>query len=90
MRANITDRFLWVGSDSWGAKVHPVRNQEHVAEGAITILPQRTPLPGQWGAMNASRRTKHVELIMLNGSETYSGINLHLFAADVEVMRCTY
>ncbi|XP_043234513.1 metabotropic glutamate receptor 3-like, partial [Amphibalanus amphitrite] len=46
VRANITDRFLWVGSDSWGAKVHPVRNQEHVAEGAITILPQRTPLPG--------------------------------------------
>ncbi|XP_037087472.1 metabotropic glutamate receptor 6-like [Pollicipes pollicipes] len=46
LRAKHHDRFLWVASDSWGAKVHPVRNQEHVAEGAITILPQRTTVPG--------------------------------------------
>lgn len=38
--------FVWVGSDSWGAKSHPVRNLETAAEGAITVLPQRTALPG--------------------------------------------
>ncbi|XP_034939802.1 metabotropic glutamate receptor 8-like [Chelonus insularis] len=39
IRANRTGHFMWVGSDSWGAKVHPVRDQEFAAEGAITILP---------------------------------------------------
>ncbi|KAF5289810.1 hypothetical protein FQR65_LT11740 [Abscondita terminalis] len=44
IRANRTGHFLWIGSDSWGAKVHPVRDQEWVAEGAITILPHRNPI----------------------------------------------
>ncbi|XP_020279613.1 metabotropic glutamate receptor 8-like isoform X2 [Pseudomyrmex gracilis] len=44
IRANRTGYFLWVGSDSWGAKVHPVRDQEYTAEGAITILPYRNVL----------------------------------------------
>lgn len=35
---------MWIGSDSWGAKVYPVRDQEFAAEGAITILPYRTSL----------------------------------------------
>ena len=47
IRANKTGQFLWVGSDSWGAKLHPVRDQEFAAEGAITILPKRFSLPGQ-------------------------------------------
>ena len=47
VRANMSSRFLWVGSDSWGAKEHPVRNLERVAEGAITILPQRSLLSGR-------------------------------------------
>lgn len=38
---------MWIGSDSWGAKVYPVRDQEFVAEGAITILPYRTSLQGK-------------------------------------------
>ncbi|XP_066584649.1 metabotropic glutamate receptor 7-like isoform X2 [Prorops nasuta] len=46
VRANRTGHFLWVGSDSWGAKVYPVRDQEFAAEGAITILPYRTALKG--------------------------------------------
>ncbi|XP_067205710.1 metabotropic glutamate receptor 8-like isoform X2 [Linepithema humile] len=46
VRANRTGHFMWVGSDSWGAKVHPVRDQEFVAEGAITILPYRNALAG--------------------------------------------
>jgi hypothetical protein len=33
-------------ADSWGAKIHPVRHQEWAAEGAITILPKRSSLPG--------------------------------------------
>ncbi|KYN16204.1 Metabotropic glutamate receptor 7 [Trachymyrmex cornetzi] len=44
IRANRTGHFMWVGSDSWGAKVHPVRDQEFAAEGAITILPYRNAL----------------------------------------------
>ncbi|KAF5294721.1 hypothetical protein FQA39_LY00205 [Lamprigera yunnana] len=44
IRANRTGHFLWIGSDSWGAKVHPVRDQEWAAEGAITILPHRNPI----------------------------------------------
>ncbi|EGI66060.1 Metabotropic glutamate receptor 2 [Acromyrmex echinatior] len=44
IRANRTGHFMWVGSDSWGAKVYPVRDQEFAAEGAITILPYRNAL----------------------------------------------
>ncbi|KAK9889155.1 hypothetical protein WA026_004429 [Henosepilachna vigintioctopunctata] len=44
IRANRTGYFLWIGSDSWGAKVHPVRDQESAAEGAITILPHRNAI----------------------------------------------
>jgi hypothetical protein len=47
MRLNKTGQFLWVGSDSWGAKLHPVRDQEFAAEGAITILPKRSSLAGK-------------------------------------------
>lgn len=43
---NKTFTFNWIGSDSWGAKIHPVTNQELEAEGAITILPKRINLPG--------------------------------------------
>ncbi|XP_017772969.1 PREDICTED: metabotropic glutamate receptor 7 isoform X2 [Nicrophorus vespilloides] len=46
IRANKTSHFLWIGSDSWGAKVHPVRDQEFAAEGAITILPHRNAIKG--------------------------------------------
>ena len=46
VRLNKTDQFLWVGSDSWGAKLHPVRDQEFAAQGAITILPKRSSLIG--------------------------------------------
>lgn len=38
---------MWIGSDSWGAKVYPVRDQEFAAESAITILPYRTSLEGK-------------------------------------------
>lgn len=48
MKAGKVGHFLWVGSDSWGAKIHPVRDQEEVALGAITILPQRKSLEGEW------------------------------------------
>ncbi|XP_018331514.1 metabotropic glutamate receptor 7-like isoform X1 [Agrilus planipennis] len=44
IRSNSTGHFLWIGSDSWGAKVHPVRDQEWAAEGAITILPHRNAI----------------------------------------------
>lgn len=46
IRANRTNHFLWIGSDSWGAKVYPVRNQEYAAVNTITVLPHRTNLEG--------------------------------------------
>ncbi|TRY66534.1 hypothetical protein DNTS_015914 [Danionella cerebrum] len=45
-RANLTGHFLFVGSDSWGAKISPILNQEDVAEGAVTILPKRASIDG--------------------------------------------
>ncbi len=36
-----------LGSDSWGAKVHPVKEQEWAAEGAITILPKQKTVKGK-------------------------------------------
>ncbi|XP_013923206.1 PREDICTED: metabotropic glutamate receptor 6 [Thamnophis sirtalis] len=44
--ANLTGQFLWVGSDSWGAKISPILMQEEVAEGAVTILPKRASIEG--------------------------------------------
>ena len=46
VRQGKSGHFYWIGSDSWGAKIHPVRHQEWAAEGAITILPKRSSLPG--------------------------------------------
>lgn len=48
IRANKTGHFIWLGSDSWGAKSHPVRDQEYAAVNAITVLPQRTNLEGNF------------------------------------------
>lgn len=46
-RANLTGHFLFVGSDSWGAKSSPVTELEDVAEGAVTILPKRASIDGK-------------------------------------------
>lgn len=46
-RANMTGHFLFVGSDSWGAKSSPVSELEDVAEGAVTILPKRASIDGK-------------------------------------------
>ncbi|XP_063069870.1 metabotropic glutamate receptor 8-like [Engraulis encrasicolus] len=43
-RSHLTDHFLWLGSDSWGAKMSPVLNQEDGAHGAITILPEKASI----------------------------------------------
>uniref|UniRef100_A0A2K6KHW9 Glutamate metabotropic receptor 6 n=1 Tax=Rhinopithecus bieti TaxID=61621 RepID=A0A2K6KHW9_RHIBE len=45
-QANLTGHFLWVGSDSWGAKTSPILSLEDVAVGAITILPKRASIDG--------------------------------------------
>lgn len=46
-KANLTGHFLFVGSDSWGAKNSPIEDQEEVAEGAVTILPKRASIDGR-------------------------------------------
>ena len=48
VRKGVAGKFYWIGSDSWGAKIHPVRDQEWAAEGAITILPKRNNIEGKW------------------------------------------
>ncbi|XP_008317587.1 metabotropic glutamate receptor 7-like [Cynoglossus semilaevis] len=45
-RANQVGHFLWIGSDSWGAKSGPVDRLEDVAVGAVTILPKRSAIKG--------------------------------------------
>ena len=47
VRKGVAGKFYWIGSDSWGAKIHPVRDQEWAAEGAITILPKRNNIEGK-------------------------------------------
>ncbi|KAG5839013.1 hypothetical protein ANANG_G00229840 [Anguilla anguilla] len=45
-RASRTEHFLWIGSDSWGAKHSAVHQLEEAALGAITILPKRATIEG--------------------------------------------
>ncbi|XP_034270530.1 metabotropic glutamate receptor 4 isoform X3 [Pantherophis guttatus] len=45
-RANQTGHFIWMGSDSWGSKIAPVRDVEEIAEGSVTILPKRASVRG--------------------------------------------
>nr|XP_023996282.1 metabotropic glutamate receptor 7-like [Salvelinus alpinus] len=45
-RADQVGHFLWIGSDSWGAKNSPVHQLEEAAVGAVTILPKRTTIAG--------------------------------------------
>ncbi|XP_023667109.2 metabotropic glutamate receptor 7 [Paramormyrops kingsleyae] len=45
-RANQVGHFLWIGSDSWGAKHSPIQQLEEAAAGAVTILPKRATIEG--------------------------------------------
>ncbi|MFT7801202.1 metabotropic glutamate receptor 7-like isoform X1 [Arapaima gigas] len=45
-RAHQAGHFLWIGSDSWGAKHSPIHQLEDAAVGAITILPKRATIEG--------------------------------------------
>ncbi|XP_041743179.2 metabotropic glutamate receptor 7-like [Coregonus clupeaformis] len=45
-RADQVGHFLWVGSDSWGAKNSPIHQLEEAAVGAVTILPKRATIAG--------------------------------------------
>lgn len=46
-RAEQVGHFLWIGSDSWGAKNSPIHHLEDAAVGAITILPKRATISGK-------------------------------------------
>lgn len=48
IRLNKTQHFYWIGSDSWGAKSYPIRDQEFAAVNAITILPHKLSLTGKY------------------------------------------
>ncbi|CAB1428161.1 unnamed protein product [Pleuronectes platessa] len=43
-RADQVGHFLWLGSDSWGAKNSPIHQLEDAAVGAVTILPKRATI----------------------------------------------
>lgn len=45
-RADQVGHFLWIGSDSWGAKNSPIHQLEDAAVGAVTILPKRATISG--------------------------------------------
>ncbi|XP_026092161.1 metabotropic glutamate receptor 7 isoform X2 [Carassius auratus] len=45
-RADQVGHFLWIGSDSWGAKNSTIQGLEDAAMGAITILPKRAIVQG--------------------------------------------
>ncbi|XP_041945930.1 metabotropic glutamate receptor 7 isoform X1 [Alosa alosa] len=53
-KADKVGHFLWIGSDSWGAKNSPIHLLEEAAVGAITILPKRATIAG-FDAYFASR-----------------------------------
>lgn len=46
IRSNRTGHFYWIGSDSWGAKLYPVRDIEYAAVNSITVLPHSTSVKG--------------------------------------------
>lgn len=46
-RADQLGHFLWIGSDSWGAKNSPIHQLEDAAVGAVTILPKRATISGE-------------------------------------------
>ena len=58
----LTEHFYWLASDSWGAKSTPVEHQEWAAEGAVTILPQRTILKGIQHIANKNIYSKYITL----------------------------
>lgn len=45
-RRQAINRFIWIGSDAWGARSSVVGNQEEVVEGAITVSPLVRTLVG--------------------------------------------
>ncbi|XP_035518563.1 metabotropic glutamate receptor 7-like [Morone saxatilis] len=45
-RAEQVGHFMWIGSDSWGAKNSPIHQLEDAAVGAVTILPKRATING--------------------------------------------
>ncbi|GFO03395.1 metabotropic glutamate receptor 3 [Plakobranchus ocellatus] len=45
-RKNLTGKFVWIASDGWGNRLAPVKNNPLVAQGAITLELQSTPILG--------------------------------------------
>ena len=41
MFRNVTDNFVWIGSDAWASRESVVYGREEVVEGAIAIQPLR-------------------------------------------------
>lgn len=53
-RADQVGHFLWIGSDSWGAKNSPIHQLEDAAVGAVTILPKRATVSGRFTSQSPS------------------------------------
>ena len=52
LKINKTSELTFLASDSWGAKIHPVKGQESAAEGAVTLLPKRHVIKGEYTNMH--------------------------------------
>uniref|UniRef100_A0A8C6UPY6 Glutamate metabotropic receptor 7 n=1 Tax=Neogobius melanostomus TaxID=47308 RepID=A0A8C6UPY6_9GOBI len=60
-RAEQLGHFLWIGSDSWGAKNSPIHQLEEAAVGAVTILPKRATINGQFSLQSSLRNVWFAE-----------------------------
>lgn len=58
LKINTTSELTFLASDSWGAKIHPVKGQETAAEGAVTLLPKRRSIKGEYLQQQQNRDSK--------------------------------
>lgn len=75
-RADQLGHFLWIGSDSWGAKNSPIHGLEDAAVGAITILPKRATISGMiillcFTSIDASKSHKNYRIWFMASAERF-------------------
>ncbi|KAK3512233.1 hypothetical protein QTP70_001094 [Hemibagrus guttatus] len=68
-RADQMGHFLWIGSDSWGAKNSPIHGLEDAAVGAITILPKRATIVAM--SLMPSSVGYHIMALQKSGFDVY-------------------
>uniref|UniRef100_A0A672N0Z9 Glutamate metabotropic receptor 7 n=1 Tax=Sinocyclocheilus grahami TaxID=75366 RepID=A0A672N0Z9_SINGR len=70
-RADQVGHFLWIGSDSWGAKNSPIQGLEDAAVGAVTILPKRATIAGKIDHFQSRLLREHLGTRLTTKSSLY-------------------